>query len=387
MAGTATCSAGAPCLRWIWHRSLAQSKISGWQHDPKALGWDGFRCSIRRSWRRCCRCPAMPSRWRSCALVRCRTFPTGPHWSWTAGRWGVRSPNSSRRIAGDKHPQLRPERRRPPRLKSRSAAPRPSGGYDAGVQPPPPGLPPQGGPPPDDPREPAGPGFGGQPGPESYGQQPPPAGYGPPPGSGFPPPAEYGQQPAAPAPTSQQTISWVSLAAIGLMGLLGAILTLTLWINLNSAVSRAADVCNRFGGEYSSMCREQIKNMVPTVPVALVVCLFLIIAACLAATAGAVMLFVKRPMGLFPILGGGIVMLILSIGCEARYGATSRVTYDLIAGLVIAVIGGLMFVPGFGVFWGWPRRLPDVHRPGGFPGGGQWPPPPQYGPPGPPQQW
>ena len=159
-------------------------------------------------------------------------------------------------------------------------------------------------------------------GPESYGQQPPPPGYGPPPGSGFPPPAEYGQQPgysppwggygaAAPAPTSQQTISWVSLAAIGLMGLLGAILTLTLWINLNSAVSRAADVCNRFGGEYSSMCREQIKNMVPTVPVALVVCLFLIIAACLAVAAGAVMLFVKRPMGQFLILGGGIVMLML----------------------------------------------------------------------------
>jgi hypothetical protein len=175
------------------------------------------------------------------------------------------------------------------------------------------------------------------------------------------------------------------------MGLLGAILTLTLWINLNSAVSRAADVCNRFGGEYASACRQQIKNMVPTVPVALVVCLFLIIAACLAVTAGAVMLFVKRPMGQFLILGGGIVMLILSIGCEARYGATSRVTYDLIAGLVIAVIGGLMFVPAFRVVLGLPPKLTDVHRPGGFPGGGQWspgpPPPPQYGPPGPPQQW
>ena len=101
--------------------------------------------------------------------------------------------------------------------------------------------------------------------------------------------------------------------------------------------------------------------MVPTVPVALVVCLFLIIAACLAVTAGAVMLFVKRPMGQFLIFGGGIVMLILSIGCEARYGATSRVTYDLIAGLVIAVIGGLMFVPAFRVILGLPPRLTDVH--------------------------
>jgi hypothetical protein len=175
------------------------------------------------------------------------------------------------------------------------------------------------------------------------------------------------------------------------MGLLGAILTLTLWINLNSAVSRAADVCSRFSGEYSSICRQQIKNMVPTLPVALVVCLFLIMAACLAVAAGAAMLFVKRPMGQFLILGGGIVMLILSIGCEARYGATSRVTYDLIAGLVIAVIGGLMFVPAFRVVLGMPPKLTDVHPPGGFPGGGQWPPgpppPQQYGPPGPPQHW
>jgi hypothetical protein len=196
----------------------------------------------------------------------------------------------------------------------------------------------------------------------------------------------------------QQTIGWISLAAIGLLGLLGAILTLTLWINLNSAVSRAADVCNRFGGEYLNMCREQIKNMVPTVPVALVICLFLIIGACLAAAAGAMMLFLKKPMGHFLILGGGFVMLILAIACEARYGATSRVTYDLITGLVIVVTGALMFVPAFRVVLGMPPKLTDGPGPTGFPGGGRWPPgqpPPQppppppspYGPPGPPQQW
>jgi len=38
---------------------------------------------------------------------------------------------------------------------------------------------------------------------------------------------------------------------------------------------------------------------------------------------------------------------VLAIGCEARYGATGRITYDLIAGLVIAVTAGLMFVPAF----------------------------------------
>jgi hypothetical protein len=194
-----------------------------------------------------------------------------------------------------------------------------------------------------------------------------------------------------PAPTPQQTFGWISLAAIGLLGLLGAILTLTLWINLNSSVSRATDVCNRFGGEYANMCRQQIEKMVPTVPVALVVCLFLIIAACLAVAAGAAILFVKRPIGQFLILGGGIVMLVLSIGVEARYGATSRVTYDLIAGLVIAVTGGLMFIPAFRVLLGMPPQLMGSPRPGGLSGGGPWPPgpppPQQYGPPGPPQQW
>ncbi|OBK32284.1 hypothetical protein A5658_16375 [Mycobacterium sp. 1245111.1] len=227
------------------------------------------------------------------------------------------------------------------------------------MQPPPPGPPPQWGPPP---------------GPDDYGQQPPQPGYGPPQWSGYGPPT--------PAPTSQQTFGWISLAAIGLLGLLGAILTLTLWINLNSSVSRAADVCNRFGGEYAHMCRQQIEKMVPTVPVAMVVCLFLIIAACLAVAGGAVMLFVKRQTGQFLILGGGIVMLVLSIGLEARYGATSRITYDLIAGLVIAVVGGLMFVPAFRVLLGMPPHLTSGPRPGDYPGGGPWPP----GPP-PPPQW
>ncbi len=59
------------------------------------------------------------------------------------------------------------------------------------------------------------------------------------------------------------------------------------------------------------------------------------------------MLFLKKQMGQFLILGGGIVMLMLSIGCEARYGATGRLTYDLIAGFVIAAVGGLMLIPAF----------------------------------------
>lgn len=254
------------------------------------------------------------------------------------------------------------------------------GGYDAGVQPPPPGPSPHWGPPPEEPWEHAAAGYQGQPGGGSFGQQPPP-------GPGQPQWSPYGAP--VPAPNSSQTFGWISFAVIGLLGLLGAILTLTLWINLHSAVSRAADVCNRFGGEYANLCRHQIHTVVPGVPTALVVCLFLIIAACLGAAAGAVMLFVRKPIGQFLILGGGIVMLIVSIGLEARFGTTSRVTYDLIAGLVIAVAGGLMFIPAFRVLLGLPPQLTAGH--GGYASGRQWPPgpppPPQYGAGGPPPQW
>jgi hypothetical protein len=277
-----------------------------------------------------------------------------------------------------------------------------SGGYDAGVQPPPPGFPPPWGSSPQDPREHNEPGYRGQPAPGSYdrptasnhSQQPPHPGYGaPPPAAPGYPQAGYGQQPGwtgygAPTtgPTSQQTISWITIAAIGLLGMLGAVLTLTLWINLSSAANRASDLCSRFGGEYSTLCRQSIKNVVPSVPATLVTCLFLIIAAGLTATGGAVMLFLKRQMGQFLILGGGIVMLVLSIGCEARYGATGRITYDLVAGFVIAAVGGLMLIPAFRMTLGLPPK-PAGPGPGGFPGGGQWPygqpPPPRQGPPGP----
>lgn len=100
-----------------------------------------------------------------------------------------------------------------------------------------------------------------------------------------------------PAPTSQQKIGWITFAIVGLLGLLGAVLTLTLWINLDSAVNRAGEMCNRFSGEYASSCRASVKNLVPTLPPVLVVCLFLIIGASLAATAGAVMLFLKSTWG------------------------------------------------------------------------------------------
>jgi hypothetical protein len=271
------------------------------------------------------------------------------------------------------------------------------------VQTPPQGFPPPWGSSPNDPNEHREHTQGGQPPTGGYGQRPSYPGYGPPPPAtpgnpqaGYGHPAGWtGYGTPAPSPTFQQTIGWITFAVVGLLGLLGAVLTLALWINLSSAVNRASDVCRRFGGEYSTLCQQQITHVVPSVPAALVACLFLIIAAGLAAAAGAIMLLLRRQMGQFLILGGGIVMLMLSIGCEARYGATGRITYDLIAGFVIAAVGGLMLIPAFRITLGMPPKMTGGPGPGGFQSGGQWPygqpQPPQQGSPGaggyPPQQW
>jgi hypothetical protein len=213
-----------------------------------------------------------------------------------------------------------------------------------------------------------------------------------PPGPGYPQPGygppQWGGPGAQPvSPTSQQTVSWITFAAVGLLALLGTILTLTLWLNMTSAVDRATDMCNRFAGEFYALCEQQVEDSVPSVPAVLVTCLFVIMAAGLVAAAGAVMLFLKKQMGQFLILGGGTVMVVLAIACEARYGATGRLTYDLVAGFVIAAAGCLMLVPAFRMTMGLPVDPTDAPAPDGLPSGGPWqygqPPPPPQGPPGP----
>lgn len=231
------------------------------------------------------------------------------------------------------------------------------------------------------PEEPAGgaePIFTGQSPPGGFADYPHPPAYAP-----APPWTDY--RPAVPVAAPQQTFGWVIMAAVGLLGLLGAILTLTLWINANSAVNRAADICERLGRGYAAACRQQVAQMVPGLPPALVGCLFLIVAAGLAVAAGSAMLFARKPLGQFVVLGGGVVMLMLSIGVEARFGATGRLTYDLIAGLSIVVAGALMFVPAFRIALGLPPQLgaPPAPHPGGTP----WSAPTTARPPGPPSQW
>ncbi|MBS4728068.1 hypothetical protein MSM1_06785 [Mycobacterium sp. SM1] len=258
------------------------------------------------------------------------------------------------------------------------------------MQTPPTGFPPSpGGWPPD--QQPDNPRLGDPPV-GGYAQQPPYPGYGAPPTPSPVPSGSsyinqlgygrtgYGQQPGygqpayrpggygAPgaSPDSKQIIAWIALGVVALLGLLGAILTLTLWTSVSSGVSHASDTCSQLAGQYADLCKQAVKSKAPGVPAALVIYLILIILGGLVTVGGAISVFLKKLVGSFLILGGGAAMLLFAIISEAQYSATGRLTYDLIAGLAIAVAGGLMLTSAVRVALGLPTG------PAGGPGSGPW---------------
>jgi hypothetical protein len=235
--------------------------------------------------------------------------------------------------------------------------------------------------PPDPRRQWSNPGYGG-----GSGLQPPYAGYGVP-----PPPAQptYGQpgygQPGygqagygavGAGPSAQQIITWIALGGIAIFGLLGAILTGALLSDLVSAVGKVSDICDRYGGQASDICNQTLKDHGPHLPAAVVFYLVLMIAGSLTALGGAVLLFVKKHFGHWLVIGGGAVMLLFAIISEVQYGSAGRITYDLIAGLLISAAGGAMFAPQVRQFLGMPPLQAGGARPGQF---GGWP--SAYGPP------
>lgn len=262
------------------------------------------------------------------------------------------------------------------------------------MQPPAPGVPPEPGRSPSDPRAQSEPGYGWQ-APPAYGGQPGP-GYWGPTGPGYGGPPAYGQpgygqfpygpggyQPPGGGPSGPQVAFWITLGIVIFLGLLGGILTLTLLLDISSAVSRASAMCNQYSG-FSELC-SHVK-----LPMAAVLYLVLMILGSLAVLAGALLMLLKKYFGQFLILGGGVTMALFAIICSAQFGGTGRITYDLIAGIFIAIAGGLLPVPQIRQMLGLPG---NVRRPGQF-GGYQpygQPYPGQYGQPGsggyPPARW
>ncbi|KAA8960503.1 hypothetical protein [Mycobacterium sp.] len=218
------------------------------------------------------------------------------------------------------------------------------------MQPSGPGVPPHPGQPPHDPWAQSAPAYGWQ----------APAGYWPPTGPGYGQQPGYGSSPGGPAgypqpagPSGQHIALWITLGVVILLGLIGAILTLTLLIDISSAVTRVSSLCDQYGGQLAALCKQSLRNRGVTVPAIAVVYLPLIILGHLAALGGALLMLAGKLFGQFLILGGGVMILFFATICAAQYGSTGRIVYDLTAGLVIAVAGGLLL----------PQIRPLVGRP------------------------
>lgn len=246
------------------------------------------------------------------------------------------------------------------------------------------------------------PGYGSAgPNESGYGQQ---AGYGQQPGYGQP---GYGQggyygRPTN-GPTTQQTATWAVLGSIALLAGLATVLTLLLCLDVSSVANRASNICGQYRGEIQEACQQAMKSAGVHVPAAAISYLILLIFGGVAAVVGAVLLFLRKQAGQYLVLGGGVVLLLFAIIFEAQYGATGRITYDLIAGLFLAIGGGLLLVPQVRQSLNLPPlsagtrsgQYGGSHYGGSQYGGGQapygQPQPGQYGRPGPggypPRQW
>lgn len=257
------------------------------------------------------------------------------------------------------------------------------GQYAAGVQPPAPGAPQQPGWSPGVAQQPGyqQPGYGQQPGYQQpgYGQQQP--AYGQQPGYGQQPYGQqpvYGQQPygqaypgygqvSAPADTAA-IITWIVLGAVALLSLIAAIMTITLWSDIGGVYGNAAGfVANNpcAGAPDQALCNQEFANAqaAASMPIAMTIYLVLLTVGAVAGVAGAVLVFLKKYVGQYAIVGGGVLLLLFSIIFMAQYAGEGRLTFDLIAGIIVAGAGALGFFPQTRVYLGMP---PGPAAPGGY---------------------
>jgi hypothetical protein len=262
------------------------------------------------------------------------------------------------------------------------------------------------------------PGYGQQP-PQGYGQQP---GFGQQPPPGYPPQGGFAQQSglgSGPGFGGQgqntQLISWGLAGLSALLGLLVAIMALTDFGDLS-------DYSDGLKGATS----EQLDAANLPSPGTLWLWTIVALVGALGAIAGGVLIYLKHKFAGYVTAGAGALMLIAGIAYLISEGAISDANdapntpvWSLIAGIIVAAIGALAFIPqtkkflgggsvlgagpgggfggppsGAGGFGGQPQQGYGQPQQGfGQPpqqGYGQQPPqgygqPPQQG--GPPQQW
>ncbi|HKS44656.1 MAG TPA: hypothetical protein VJT49_05985 [Amycolatopsis sp.] len=247
-------------------------------------------------------------------------------------------------------------------------APPPSAADNPGAfgQQPPQGFGQPGGFPPQQPGQ-----FGQQPQ-QGFGAPGQPGGFGGPP-PGFGAPGGYGA-PGGGAGGNAQLFAWIAAGALIVIGLLTAILTLTVWTDAGSAASASSSYCDQYSGTLKQTCEDAVGSAseASSVPGAAIFYFIMLILGGLATAAAGVLIILKQKFAHFVAVGGGFLLLLFSIIFGAQYTfSVGRIVTDLILGIIVLVIGALGFFPQTAQFIGAGGGSPS--GPGGFggpPGGG-----------------
>jgi hypothetical protein len=211
--------------------------------------------------------------------------------------------------------------------------------------------------------------------PPGYGQQPPP-GYGPPPGypqqGGFAQQQGFGQQPQFGGQgVNTQMITWGLAGLAAVLGLIGLILAL---VDIGDVASYSSDL---------SSLPAAVKDKYPSAG-GLWIAEILTLIGALGGTAGGVMIFLKNKMGVMvTAIGGGLLLvgaIVWMVIIPSGFAVGGKAVFYLIAGLIVAAIGALGFIPATKKFVD-PTASVLGGAPGGYPppGYGQQGPPPGYG--------
>jgi hypothetical protein len=204
-------------------------------------------------------------------------------------------------------------------------------------------------------------------------------------------------------------ISLVVAGVVALLGIIGAIITITLWADLGGG-GDAASGCAGLPPDLQAECERQVESATE-IPFKYHLYMIMYLLGSLAAIGGAVLIYLKKPFAHYTILGGAVLVFLSSLLIFFEEGDSGgRPIIMFIFSLVFAAAGALGFFPQTKAYVGLGGSVlggPGGYGPppgsggygpppgGGFggppPGGfGQQPPPPQgFGQQGgqPPQQW
>ncbi|MDI5980226.1 hypothetical protein, partial [Amycolatopsis magusensis] len=187
-------------------------------------------------------------------------------------------------------------------------------------------------------------GFGGPPpgGPGGFGPPPGgPGGFGPPPGQGGfgPPPGGFGGPPQGGGNDSSKMISMI------IAGVLALLAGLSLIVNLISVIDVATlpDPCEHLSGAALERC-EGI-GVDYGVGAGVIIMWVVLLLGLAGAVGGAVLIFLRKKLAQYVLLGSGGLLVVFTIVVAAMYTFAGSLIFNLFIGLLAAGAGVLGFFP------------------------------------------